>query len=117
MLPIELGAAAAFEAYRVWQSNTALSEPLSADRAAQREALIGLAVAEGGYLLHVLCDMTRDVDGEFVLASRLWGSTGRNLESYGRKETAVYAASTAALIFAQVAIPPYFTPLEQLSPP
>ena len=42
----EVGHAAAYEAYRTWIHNSSLYEPLSADNERQREALVGLAVAE-----------------------------------------------------------------------
>ena len=47
MLPEELGHAAAYEAYRTWKHNSFMYEPLSGDLERQREALIGLAIAEG----------------------------------------------------------------------
>lgn len=46
LLPEDIGAAAAYEAYRTWKYNSFLHEPLSAERDAQREGLIGMAVAE-----------------------------------------------------------------------
>ena len=49
----DIGAAAAYEAYRMWKHNSFLYEPLSADRVQQREGLIGMAIAEGTYLLIV----------------------------------------------------------------
>jgi hypothetical protein len=50
MLPEELGHAAAYEAYRTWMHNSSIYEPLSGDIERQREALIGLAIAEGDFL-------------------------------------------------------------------
>ena len=47
VLPTDIGAAAAYEAYRTWKHNSFLYEPLSADRVQQREGLIGMAIAEG----------------------------------------------------------------------
>jgi hypothetical protein len=47
MLPAEIGYAAAYEAYRTWIHNSSIYEPLSGDSERQREALIGLSVAEG----------------------------------------------------------------------
>ncbi len=47
LLPTDIGAAAAYEMYRTWKHNSYLYEPLSADRAQQREGLIGMAIAEG----------------------------------------------------------------------
>lgn len=46
LLPRDIGAAAAYEAYRTWKYNSFLYEPLSADRERQREGLIGMAIAE-----------------------------------------------------------------------
>lgn len=48
-LPADIGAASAYEAYRMWKHNTFLYEPLSADRVAQREGLIGMAIGEGAF--------------------------------------------------------------------
>jgi len=45
--PQEIGYASAYEAYRIWIHNRTLHEPLGGERDRQREALIGLAVAEG----------------------------------------------------------------------
>lgn len=47
MQPHEIGHAAAYEAYRTWIHNSSIYEPLSGDIERQREALTGLAVAEG----------------------------------------------------------------------
>jgi hypothetical protein len=47
MKPYEIGHAAAFEAYRTWTHHSSMYEPISADRSRQREALVGLSVAEG----------------------------------------------------------------------
>ena len=49
VLPSDIGAAAAYEAYRTWKHNSFLYEPLSADREQQREGIIGMAIAEGAY--------------------------------------------------------------------
>ena len=50
MLPEEIGAAAAYEAYRMWKHHrTALFDPLGGAIEREREGLIGLAVAEGTY--------------------------------------------------------------------
>ena len=53
LLPADIGAAAAYEAYRTWKHNSYLYEPLSADRERQREGLIGMAVAESEFLFVV----------------------------------------------------------------
>lgn len=44
----EVGAAAAYEAWRNWKAHYGIyGQPISGDRERQREALIGLAVGEG----------------------------------------------------------------------
>ncbi|KIJ67602.1 hypothetical protein HYDPIDRAFT_108462 [Hydnomerulius pinastri MD-312] len=45
--PQEIGYAAAYEAYRLWIHNSVLYEPLGGEMERQREALVGLAIAEG----------------------------------------------------------------------
>lgn len=48
LLPQEIGAAAGFETIRLWQTHQGVyRQPLSDDREREREALIGLAIAEG----------------------------------------------------------------------
>ena len=49
VFPNDVGAAAAYKAYRTWKHNPFLHEPLrvSADRVQQREGLVGMAIAEG----------------------------------------------------------------------
>lgn len=49
MLPAEIGQAAAYEAYRTWIHNSSIYEPLRDDSERQRDALIGLAIAEGHF--------------------------------------------------------------------
>ncbi|KAG7446460.1 uncharacterized protein BT62DRAFT_119239 [Guyanagaster necrorhizus] len=78
MLPQEVGHAAAYEAYRTWIHNSSIYEPLSGDFERQREALIGLAVAE---------------------SSRLLGYTARSMDNYARSAAAEAAAMTASIIF------------------
>jgi len=78
MLPAEIGHAAAYEAYRKWIHHSSMYEPLSADSDRQREALIGLAVAETTLLLQY---------------------TSRGNDPYTRRSAADSAASTASQIF------------------
>ncbi|KAK0241982.1 hypothetical protein EDD85DRAFT_422283 [Armillaria nabsnona] len=78
MLPQEIGHAAAYEAYRTWIHNSSIYEPLSGDFERQREALIGLAVAE---------------------SSRLLGCASRSMDHYARSAAAEAAAMTASIIF------------------
>ncbi|KAI8992859.1 hypothetical protein BD414DRAFT_482480 [Trametes punicea] len=74
LLPADIGAAAAYEAYRTWKHNSFLYEPLSADREQQREGLIGMAIAE---------------------TQRLWQYSGRPLDTYGLRNACEAAASAA----------------------
>ncbi|TDL26040.1 hypothetical protein BD410DRAFT_784063 [Rickenella mellea] len=79
MLPSDIGAAAAYEAWRNWKHHYGIyGQPLSDDRERQREALIGLAIAE---------------------ASKLWSYTGRHTDRYGSMESSEAAAATASRIF------------------
>jgi hypothetical protein len=78
MLPAEIGHAAAYEAYRKWIHHSSMYEPLSADFERQREALIGLAIAETTLLLQY---------------------TPRGNDVYTRRTAAETAASTASQIF------------------
>ena len=45
-MPGEIGSAAAYEAYRTWKYHGALLQPLGGQSEREREALIGLALAE-----------------------------------------------------------------------
>ncbi|KAI0329224.1 hypothetical protein GY45DRAFT_1253386 [Cubamyces sp. BRFM 1775] len=74
LLPADIGAAAAYEAYRTWKHNSFLYEPLSADRERQREGLIGMAIAE---------------------TQRLWQYSGRPLDTYGLRAACEAAAAAA----------------------
>ncbi len=48
MMPADIGAAAAYEAWRNWSAyQGTYMQPLSADRGRQREAFLGLAIGEG----------------------------------------------------------------------
>ena len=48
MLPSEVGAAAAYEAWRNWKHHYGVyGQPIADDRERQRDALIGLATSEG----------------------------------------------------------------------
>ncbi|KAH7108124.1 hypothetical protein BKA62DRAFT_681137 [Auriculariales sp. MPI-PUGE-AT-0066] len=79
MEPRHVGAAAGYEALRIWQYHKAIyRQPLSDDHEREREALAGLAVGEG---------------------SKLWQYTGRFSDKYGRREACEVAAATAARIF------------------
>ena len=91
MQPHEIGHAAAYEAYRTWIHNSSIYEPLSGDIERQREALTGLAVAEGTYSdLHVIFSHTNYLSS-FSLITILLTSYGqlrsssclRSSRSYG----------------------------------
>ncbi|KAI0373482.1 hypothetical protein BV20DRAFT_1033814 [Pilatotrama ljubarskyi] len=77
LLPTDIGAAAAYEMYRTWKHNSFLYEPLTADRAQQREGLIGMAIAE---------------------ATRLWQYTGRPMDVYGLRAACEAAAAAASVL-------------------
>ena len=48
MLPAEIGAAAAYEAYRMWKHHRGvLFDPLGGVLERERDALVGLAIGEG----------------------------------------------------------------------
>jgi len=82
LLPREIGAAAGWETMRLWQSHGSIyRSPLSGEREREREAIVGLAIAE---------------------ASRLWQYTGRPLDKYGRREASEVAAATASRVFMQL---------------
>jgi len=105
MSPTEIGHAAAYEAYRTWTHNSSIHEPLSSDFERQREALIGLAVAEG-VLLEVSswhCQLI------LFVAARLLGFSSRQMDSYARMAASDAAAHTASYIFYQVSATKTFT--------
>ncbi|EIW63206.1 uncharacterized protein TRAVEDRAFT_56309 [Trametes versicolor FP-101664 SS1] len=77
LLPADIGAAAAYEAYRTWKHNSFLYEPLSADRELQREGLIGMAIAE---------------------TQRLWQYSGRPQDTYGLRAACEASASAANVL-------------------
>ncbi|KAI0356278.1 hypothetical protein OH77DRAFT_1423897 [Trametes cingulata] len=77
LLPADIGAAAAYEAYRTWKHNSFLYEPIRADREQQREGLIGMAIAE---------------------TQRLWQYSGRPLDTYGLRAACEAAASAAHVL-------------------
>lgn len=53
LLPEDIGAAAGYEAWRSWKYHHGVyAQPLSGDREREREAIIGIAVAEGPYNLN-----------------------------------------------------------------
>jgi len=75
LLPSDLGAAAGYEAFRLFNYHrTIYRSPLMDDREREEEALAGLAIAE---------------------ATKLWSYCQRPSDKYGRRETCEVAASTA----------------------
>ncbi|EJU04921.1 hypothetical protein DACRYDRAFT_20507 [Dacryopinax primogenitus] len=76
--PEIIGAAAAYEALRFWETNQSLRMPVMDDLEREEDAIMGLAVAE---------------------ASKLWGYTGRLLNDRGRSAAAEEAAATVHRIF------------------
>ncbi|KZP00578.1 hypothetical protein CALVIDRAFT_533574 [Calocera viscosa TUFC12733] len=76
--PETIGAAAAYEALRFWESNQALRGPVVDDLEREEDAIMGLAVAEAG---------------------KLWGYTGRLFADRGRREAAEEAAASVHRIF------------------
>ena len=98
MQPNEIGHAAAYEAYRTWIHNSSIYEPLSGDIERQREALTGLAVAEG-LLLGSSCHIYMLI---INLASRLLQYSSLPADNYTRLAASEAAAHTASYIFYQV---------------
>ncbi|KAI0267075.1 hypothetical protein BC834DRAFT_94492 [Gloeopeniophorella convolvens] len=80
MLPIEVGAAAAYEAYRQIKYGSSIYQFLRGNYERQREVIRGLAVAE---------------------AVRLWQDTGRGVDQYGLQIASETAAATANNIITQ----------------
>ncbi|KLO07798.1 hypothetical protein SCHPADRAFT_909162 [Schizopora paradoxa] len=81
MMPADIGAAAAYEAWRNWSTyQGTYMQPLSADPERQREAFIGIAIGE---------------------AARLWGYTSNPMDTQGRLAAVEGASATAARIFMQ----------------
>ncbi|KAI0071789.1 hypothetical protein K474DRAFT_1701409 [Panus rudis PR-1116 ss-1] len=77
-LPTDIGAAAAYEAYRMWKHHhQILYAQIGGQREREREGLIGLAVAE---------------------ATHLWQYSGRSMDTYGLRQALESAAMTAARI-------------------
>jgi len=76
--PEIIGAAAAYEALRFWETNASLRGPVLDDLEREEDAIMGLAVAE---------------------VSKLWGYTGRLWGERGRREAAEEAAATVHRIF------------------
>jgi hypothetical protein len=51
-MPREIGAAAGWETIRLWQSHNSIYQaPLAGEREREREALVGVAIAEGNLIV------------------------------------------------------------------
>ncbi|KAI0668938.1 hypothetical protein C8Q78DRAFT_1080813 [Trametes maxima] len=77
LLPVDIGAAAAYESYRTWKHNSFLHEPLGTDPIRLREGLVGMAIAE---------------------TTRLWQYAGRPTDAYGLRAASEAAASVATVL-------------------
>lgn len=97
MQPNEIGHAAAYEAYRIWMHNRSMYEPFGDDIERQREALTGLAVAEGSSI-----PMSYSYMLTMYLATRLLQYFSRPMDEYTRLAASEAAAHTASYIFYQV---------------
>ncbi len=130
MMPADIGAAAAYEAWRNWSAyQGTYMQPLSADRGRQREAFLGLAIGEGepfyrirfGFgrlsfqcsfkgrdaLLHPmlarsLCSLRKKLMYLYS-AARLWNYTANPMDTQSRLVAVEGAAATASKIFVQSA--------------
>ncbi|KAL1937931.1 hypothetical protein VTO73DRAFT_12681 [Trametes versicolor] len=81
LLPVDIGAAAAYEAYRTWKHNSFMYEPLGSDPLRMREGLIGMAIAE---------------------TTRLWQYAGRPMDTFGLRAASEAAASVATVLSERV---------------
>ncbi|KAI0830072.1 hypothetical protein BC628DRAFT_973773 [Trametes gibbosa] len=92
LLPVDIGAAAAYEAYRTWKHNPFLQEPLGANSLRIGEGLVGMAVAE---------------------TTRLWQYARRPMDVFGLR-TASEAAASAATVLAERLLQPTIGDAEAL---
>lgn len=103
MLPQEIGAAAAYEAYRQVKYGRNVYDFLYSDYEQQREALRGLSIAESTSSLSILSSpflLSRLTHVIYLLitAVRLWQDTGRAVDQYGLQMACDAAAATATRI-------------------
>ncbi|KAF8736153.1 hypothetical protein AX14_000794 [Amanita brunnescens Koide BX004] len=80
MSPVEIGHAAAYEAYNTWLQNSTMYEIVGEDRERQREGLVGIAVAE---------------------VTRLLQYSHRQADRYSQSTAADAAAHTVTVLFYQ----------------
>lgn len=102
LLPAELGAAAGYEAFRLWEHhNSVYRSPLMDDREREREALVGLAIGEGNCRFYYTLLV---VSNPFLpsTATKLWSYCNRPRDKYGRREASEIAAATAERIYRHV---------------
>jgi hypothetical protein len=98
MSATQLGAAAAYEAYRTWVHNDNLYDSIDGRDELQREALCGLAVAEGKLSLSITV-FRRLI---LLIATRLWHSVQNRMDRVGLQTACEVAAATASLTFDMV---------------
>jgi hypothetical protein len=99
MQPLEIGAAAAYEAYRQIKYGQNVYNFLYTDFERQREALHAMAIAEG--VCHqsmAFSHDSRDLSLLVFTAVRLWQDTGRAVDQYGLQAACDAAAGTASNI-------------------
>lgn len=94
MSPAEIGAGAGYEAYRNFMHLN--SEFFAPEDYRQREAIVGLAVAEGSFVLAQLSLILKR-----TTATRLWQSTGRQMDRVGLQAACEAAGGTASIIVGQ----------------
>lgn len=99
LLPADIGVAAAYEAYRYWKHhNRTLFGPLGGTADREREGLVGLALAEGGIVVHSHITYIMLISPCTYLASTLWQMSGRLMDAYGLRDCLESAAFTATRI-------------------
>jgi hypothetical protein len=102
MMPEEIGAAAAYEAYREMKYSSSMYNFLYTDFERHREALRGMAIAEGNVTIDPSpFHFTHVIDSFIIKVVRLWQDTGRVLDQHGQQVACDAAASTADQILAQ----------------
>lgn len=97
MSPVEIGQAAAYEAYRTWLRDSAMYE-IVGGRERQREGLVGIAVAEGlDHPVQLSCLAHPPVVTRLLQFSRPG-------DRYSQGAAADAAAHTVTLLFYEVCI-------------
>jgi hypothetical protein len=106
MMPEEIGAAAAYEAYREMKYSSSMYNFLYSDFERHREALRGMAIAEGNVTIDLSPSLSpfhfsHVIDSLVIIVVRLWQDTGRAFDQYGQQVACDAAASTADQILRQ----------------